>query len=450
MKKATVFLLVFTLLLSGCSEPIVGDITVGGSSGESSVSMSSAVPSSDVPPPSSASEAVVESSSSEPQMASVPDVVTPSETSAPSPPSPSPSSVAPSVQPPDSAPLQSEGSEVQRIGYNLLSDSEQVLYEKIFEMLDTRSPELVLEENEHEYLSDVWAVVLRDNPLFRWSDSYVLETVTLGEQKTRTVRPDYGLSDEEHESRLQQINVGTKLILSPVSSEWSDYEKAKFVYTSLAMAVEYNVSENDQDVYGALVERVAVCGGYSRTLQHLLNTLGIPCIQVTGEAVDRVGGTTSSEAHSWNMALLDGEYYLIDATWGDSAQATLQTPENVNYDFFCVTTEDLKESHFPDDTLTLPDCTAIANQYYIKEGAWLDSFDEDTIKAIFSGQQDEGYFYLRCADTDTYNAVLAYLFEQGGVYSILNSLPTYTEENVTRISYQSDDIMRSLRVYPVG
>ena len=65
-------------------------------------------------------------------------------------------------------------------------------------------------------------------------------------------------------------------------------------------------------VAGVLAGNGAVCEGYAKTLQLLLNLSGIPSVYVIGDT----GGTR----HAWNIARMeDGQWYLLDATWDDSA-----------------------------------------------------------------------------------------------------------------------------------
>lgn len=62
--------------------------------------------------------------------------------------------------------------------------------------------------------------------------------------------------------------------------------------------------------YGALVENVAVCQGYTMALLAILRELEIEnviCINENPEV-----------NHAWNIVKIDGEWYHLDATWNDS------------------------------------------------------------------------------------------------------------------------------------
>ncbi|MCH5351893.1 MAG: hypothetical protein J1E06_00240, partial [Acutalibacter sp.] len=62
----------------------------------------------------------------------------------------------------------------------------------------------------------------------------------------------------------------------------------------------------------ALVTHEGVCEGYARSMQMVLNRLGIPCVPIHGL---QTSGTP--EAHMWNAVQIDGTWYVVDATWDD-------------------------------------------------------------------------------------------------------------------------------------
>lgn len=60
----------------------------------------------------------------------------------------------------------------------------------------------------------------------------------------------------------------------------------------------------------------AVCDGMSKAYSLMCNMEGIKCVRVTGKAGDSLG---SAGGHAWNKVLLDGKWYVVDCTWGDSS-----------------------------------------------------------------------------------------------------------------------------------
>lgn len=62
-------------------------------------------------------------------------------------------------------------------------------------------------------------------------------------------------------------------------------------------------------------DKYVVCDGYAKALQVLCNKFGIKSVLIAGDVIRSSGDT---EAHAWNYVLLDGAYYLVDATWDDA------------------------------------------------------------------------------------------------------------------------------------
>ncbi len=92
------------------------------------------------------------------------------------------------------------------------------------------------------------------------------------------------------------------------------YEKVKTVYTYLIDHAEYASSEDDQNIAGIFWKGQAVCAGYARAVQYLLEQFDIPCIYVEGDTRD------SDEGHAWDIVQIEGQYYYVDATNGDQPQ----------------------------------------------------------------------------------------------------------------------------------
>ncbi|NFT06643.1 sugar-binding protein [Clostridium botulinum] len=62
--------------------------------------------------------------------------------------------------------------------------------------------------------------------------------------------------------------------------------------------------------YGALINQIAVCDGYSKATMLLLNEYGIEA------------GIVTNDSHAWNYVNIDGNYYQIDLTWDDPTPET--------------------------------------------------------------------------------------------------------------------------------
>ena len=95
------------------------------------------------------------------------------------------------------------------------------------------------------------------------------------------------------------------------------YEDIKMVHDYLVDNLEYDTSisrDNIYNVYGALVNRVAVCEGYARSFKYIMDEMQIPCVLVIGKGRNSQG---QIENHAWNYVQLNGVWYAVDTTWDD-------------------------------------------------------------------------------------------------------------------------------------
>ena len=103
----------------------------------------------------------------------------------------------------------------------------------------------------------------------------------------------------------------------------TDLEKIVALYKTINEHIEYDysslsVSGNDYNQYmsTAVVNKKAVCAGYAQFFKQVAQALGFEVYSVGGMA----NGSTGREAHAWNIIKLDGIYYAVDATFGDTSK----------------------------------------------------------------------------------------------------------------------------------
>lgn len=103
-----------------------------------------------------------------------------------------------------------------------------------------------------------------------------------------------------------------ELIQDLITPEMKDYEREWVVANYLASNLIYAPRDTDisHTMQGALMEGMAVCDGYAKSLMYLLNSIGIPTQFVTG--------TANGGPHAWNLVKLGDGYYHVDLTWADA------------------------------------------------------------------------------------------------------------------------------------
>ncbi|MBQ8202963.1 MAG: hypothetical protein IJZ75_01605 [Clostridia bacterium] len=157
-------------------------------------------------------------------------------------------------------------------------------------------------------------------------------------------------------SKIEKFNKKIQQILENIPSNFSGIEKEKLIHDYIHKTVTYDYASANQnfghgetlphafDIYGSSVNGKAVCEGYSKLFQYLCYCVGINATQIIGTAD---GGN-----HMWNGVNIDGKWYHIDVTWGDSG-------DYLNYSHFNLTTEKISRDHQIDKSHTaVPECSS--------------------------------------------------------------------------------------------
>jgi len=131
------------------------------------------------------------------------------------------------------------------------------------------------------------------------------------------------------------------------------YHDIKMVHDYLVDNVEYDTSlskPNIYNLYGALVNRIAVCEGYARAFKYMMDELEIPCVLVIGKGTNSQGQT---ENHAWNYVQVNGAWYAVDATWDDPVvSGGGRVSEASRYKYFLKGSNSFNQDHIPSGQFT--------------------------------------------------------------------------------------------------
>lgn len=140
-------------------------------------------------------------------------------------------------------------------------------------------------------------------------------------------------------------------------------EQVAYVYKWLLTYCNYNVnSAYNQNIDSVFVRRNSVCTGYAKAAQSLFKLLGIESCLVFG----RLNNDKEGGRHCWNIVKVDNEYYHFDACFGDSILDNVAIKsgvqelfkiDGINYNFLCVSTEEILRTRSIEDITTLPNCS---------------------------------------------------------------------------------------------
>lgn len=308
--------------------------------------------------------------------------------------------------------------------FGKLSEDEQEVYLEILEALIHFKENVKLSSCDKELISRVFQCVLNDHPEIFYVDGYSYTEYTLGSiLKKITFTGSYRFSPEEVKEKQMQIDNYVNQCLAGMPEDADEYEKVKYVYEYLIHHTDYDAAAKDsQNICSVFLERKSVCQGYAKATQYLLNRAGVFATLVLGEVV---GG----EGHAWNLVRIDGAYYYVDTTWGDASyQAVggsdypIEKIPTINYDYLCVTTEQMEQTHTQDNVVEMPECTSMDANFYVREGVYFTEFDEKKIEKIFTDSYERGdtYVTLKCEGPDIYSKMQETLIGEQGVFRYLD------------------------------
>lgn len=287
---------------------------------------------------------------------------------------------------------------------------------------------------DKDVLDQAYKAVFADYGGLFWVSGYVYTQHTQNGTPVRMeFAPKYTMEQEMRQQYQAQIDASVQELLSGILATASDYEKAKYVFEMLVWNVDYDAaSENNQNIISAFLNRATVCQGYACATQYLLRQLGIQSAIVSGIA--------NGEPHAWNLVRLDGAYYYMDTTWGNSRylDSSSQEEKHVNYNYLAVTSDEINKTHRQDNSFLVPECTSMQDNYFVVENRYFSEWDPDRIGTLlaeaWNGGSEEVSF--KFASEELYDQALQYFITE-------QHFADYCE-GISSIYYMEDRAMRVL------
>lgn len=231
------------------------------------------------------------------------------------------------------------------------------------DLIDIRDYNLPVDEQVIEAIA---VVLYKEAPeLFNIDSiaySYIGDTI-------HYINVDYLYTPEEYRVMLAECEAVADRMLADIKATptLTEAEIALLIHDRLAMICTYDrkmQNINKFDIYGALVDGLAVCEGYTKSYTYLLAKMGIKSEFCASKDL----------AHAWNIIYIDGKPYHADVTWDDIGVVAGE----VYHDNFLLSTDALYKggseffvnAHNADDYSKAPQDTTYDNYF------WHESYTE--------------------------------------------------------------------------
>ncbi len=325
----------------------------------------------------------------------------------------------------------------ERYAYTKLEPKQQEAYKRLLngisayaDRIDIKSCGITMDE-----LKVVYSSMRNDFPELFWIYNNC-EVYSSGENVTDCL-PSYVYGKNDTIRMIGQLEQIENTMEARVAGK-SDYEKVMFVFNYIIDSTQYDLDsyndyqsgnlteslESSCNIYGTLVGRKALCEGYSKTVQFLLNGMGIECLYVTGKS--------EGEGHAWNYVKLDGVYYGLDVTWCDpKSEGDIKS-----YAYCLVDYNTLKINHEEDVPYPLPDCLGGRYNYYRYNGYELSTFSVSTLDAMFYKAYVSGnsFVEIHCTTETVYDSLL-HAIEDQTIFDCFNTIEAYTGKRYETLNY---------------
>lgn len=354
---------------------------------------------------------------------------------------------------------QKQEEQVPYFAYAQLSEDEKKVYDAVYEAFvnfESKLTSLPVEMSVDDYFR-IEDCIEVDHPELFWhrggNTAYSDQTTGM----VKSVDILYCMTQDEAQKRQAEIDAVVQPFLDTLDESMSDYEIAKAAYEFIINSIDYDTitmeeqkaswdmtdrsyPDDIRSIYGVFVNKKAVCVGYAKAMQYILQYFQRECAHIW------------NEDHAWNLVKMGENYYYIDATWGDGSNTLpdKDVTDRVNYDFLGLTTAELQnlEDHTIINKLDIPQCTATEYNYHYHEGLVADAYNYDKIKEIIMKEIQAGNsnVTIKFINKQVYDECLNNLVNNGQMAQIINEANVALGKNInTSYTYYKDE-----RLYTIG
>lgn len=254
--------------------------------------------------------------------------------------------------------------------------------------------------------NEIYNLIETDIPTIFCTSKY---TIYSQNDMCKYIKATY-IDKSEYNALLKRFNKNTDYLLRDIkTNNLSDEDKILLVHDRLIAWCEYDydnfnsvsIPKNSARAFGAIVNKSAVCAGYTRAFVYLMKKLGIDCEYINSSSLD----------HAWNIVTLNGKRYHIDTTWDDT-----RCVGEVEHDNLLRSTKGIiSTNHNASDFDSSPYDTAYDDYYWQRSDAEIHYYNN----SFYYIDKATGNIIKRSNNTETVIATVdsKWIYAQtGGVY----------------------------------
>lgn len=321
--------------------------------------------------------------------------------------------------------------------YRHMDEDQRKIYDTIYNaVLAFKTPVFIGYFDDSEDAFDIFRIMLSEHPELFWCSGQC----SFGSNGFLDI--DYVYSKSEMAEKKRLIEEKADEIINNSGSD--EYSKALTYYEYVIMNTRYDMENigrvqevpTDSTIEGVFLNNTAVCSGYAKAYQYLLQRAGMQAMYVVGTATNRNG----SEKHAWIVQQIDGKYYYSDPTWDDTRNESL-----VCHSYFCITAGEMTVNHENDELYPLLTANSMEANYFVRENRYFDEYSLKAVRQVIaeSLEENQAYADFRFKTDEEYEKAKKCLFQNGEIY--LTFKPTELIKyslNTEKMTIIQDDIYR--------
>ncbi len=220
----------------------------------------------------------------------------------------------------------------------------------------------------------------------------------------------YNINNKTMTIMKNKINKESNTIIKSIPKNYSKKDKIQYIHDTLIKRVSYDhttVKAHSNDLYGALINKQAICSGYALTYTYLLKKININSSIVV------------SNDHAWT--LLDHKY--IDVTWNDIDQKDRNNKEYISHDYYGMTYNEIKKlpHHQIMGSIYSNKNINLLFNYFSNTQSYCNNYTYDNVKTILNKQYKQGNNLLEIQfSSNAYKQAIDNL--PNDIYPIMNEL----------------------------